>query len=80
MTKFNIDISWKDSKAFVQTNFKTKGYPTIMMSYDTINIDKEDAQDLAKTLSYICNTRFEDENNNCIELYNGEIIKKYKNE
>ena len=80
MAQFNIDISWKDSQAFVQTNFINSDYSTIMMSYNTIDISKEDAKELAKTLSSICNTRFEDENNNCIELYDGEIIKEYKNE
>ena len=80
MTKFNIDISWKNSQAFVQTNFIKSNYSPIMMSYNTISISKEDAKELAKTLSSICNTRFEDENNNCIEFDDGEVIKEYKNE
>ena len=80
MAQFNIDISWKNSQAFVQTNFIKSGYSTIMMSYNTIDINKEDAKELAETLSSICNTRFEDENNNCIEFYDGKIVKEYKNE
>ena len=80
MAKFNIDISWKDSKAFVQTNFINRSYSTRMMAYGTINIEKEDAKELAQMLSSVCNTRFEDENNHCIEFDDGKVIKEYDNE
>ena len=80
MAIFEINISSTSEKTFVQTNFIRSNGKIIMMSYCECDITDEDAKELAKTLSHICNVDFEDANNNCILLQDGETIKKYKNE
>lgn len=78
---YNINISHNAyDEVFVQTNGITN-HKMIMMGYcEYLTMTEEDATELAKTLSFVCETIFEDMNHHCTIYVDGETINKYDNE
>lgn len=78
---FNINISHTHyDEVFVQTNFIKKGKITSMSNCEYLKMTEEDAKELAKTLSSICETVFEDINHHCTVFLDEEVIREYDNE
>lgn len=91
MAIYNINIShtFRD-EVFVQTNFITKHRNELTLKEETkirnmascqyLKMTEEDAKELAKCLSSICEVIFEDKDNHCTVFMDEKIIEEYNNE
>ena len=78
---YNINISHNSyDEVFIQTNGILKNKMIMMSKCEYLKMTEEDAIELAKTLSFVCETTFENINHYCQTFVDGEVIDEYNNE